>query len=562
VSHSIAQHSGSATVASMQKNTPVLVPVQRLVEYSCSSDTDQDTNDCVVGGERQTSGGVFGVLNSVVADNATNLSALAAEAVVEWPVVSRFDETTLGCTAASAVEAPILSEDEDLFGDLADDESDVEISGTAKVNTVKTEKKAGKRTYDKVLACFFCRKLLKLKIKRHLEMVHAKEPEVEQVLLSSEEDCKLGFARLTNRGNFNHNIRVLESGEGTLIVGRRSSRPVSNSDYLPCVHCLVFFMSSDINRHSRACKFKPTEVESEGSKTEKRVSSLSRMLLEGAMKKKYVQASDKFKMETLSNMRCDELTTLVKKDAVIIRFGCILHHRLGKQRCHDISQRMRQLGRLLQEVNRLNAVAGGQLVNLEQCLSGEKFDIVLEATENLCSQFDDESGRHLFNNPSLGLKLGHTLAKCAELKVGMAIRSMDSNMRAEAEAFMALHKAEWTSQISGPSLASLKKRRYNNPQLLPLTSDLVKLKTFQERQMDMLTASLRKQPTYSTWRSLLEVVYSRVVIFNKRRGGETARLLLSAYEMRPKWEQVASDVLIQTLTPVEQQLLRRYLKKM
>ena len=85
----------------------------------------------------------------------------------------------------------------------------------------------------------------------------------------------------------------------------------------------------------------------------------------------------------------------------------------------------------------------------------------------------------------------------------------------------------------------------------------MKLRKYQEEQMAKLGRLLNELPTYSTWRNLLDVVYCRVVIFNKRRGGETAKLLLQAYVNRPTWERVASDAIVSTLTPVEQRLLRR-----
>ena len=101
---------------------------------------------------------------------------------------------------------------------------------------------------------------------------------------------------------------------------------------------------------------------------------------------------------------------------VILRFGTSLHDRHGKSRAHDISQRMRQLARLLREVNRMRPKEILEDLDLDGCLSGNSFDLVMSATRSLCGCHDDPSGRPLFHNPSLGLKLGHSLAKCADLK--------------------------------------------------------------------------------------------------------------------------------------------------
>jgi hypothetical protein len=109
-------------------------------------------------------------------------------------------------------------------------ESDEESSKTTENEEVSDEKRLGKqkavrkavRKYDKVLACFYCHKLLKMKMKRHLETVHRDEPEVQRLLLLADKsEKKTGFARLVNRGNFIHNTDVLRGSEGELIVRRR-----------------------------------------------------------------------------------------------------------------------------------------------------------------------------------------------------------------------------------------------------------------------------------------------------------------------------------------------------
>jgi hypothetical protein len=270
--------------------------------------------------------------------------------------------------------------------------------------------------------------------------------------------------------------------------------------------------------------------------SKKHEASLSRLLLEGAVKGENLRTSPTFRRDVLHSMYNDAITKICKKDNAILKFGASLHKRLGRNRAHDISQRMRQLGRLVQSVN-FNNVA--EHISLNDCLSGENFDKVVEATQSLCGFFDDPAGRPMMKNPSLGLKLGHSLAKCGHVKIGVALRTGSTIMRQEAEAFLALHKAEWTNNFSSASLATLKHRAYNNPVLLSLTSDLVNLKDYQVEQITHLNDELLRSPSYSMWRNLMEQVYTRLVIFNKRQCGETAKLLLETYRNRPTWVDVA-----------------------
>jgi len=139
---------------------------------------------------------------------------------------------------------------------------------------------------------------------------------------------------------------------------------------------------------------------------------------------------------------------------------------------------MRQLGRLVAKINENR----DEKLTLSDCLSGQHFDDVVEATKALCKAFDDASGRPLFSNPSIGLKLGHSLVKCARIKKGIAVRTRDVILGHDADSFLSLHKADWTDRVSSASLASLKRRRYHNPDILPLTSDHLKLKEFQSSE--------------------------------------------------------------------------------
>ena len=50
----------------------------------------------------------------------------------------------------------------------------------------------------------------------------------------------------------------------------------------------------------------------------------------------------------------------------------------------------------------------------------------------------DSTGRRVYRKPSLAGKLGHSLKKCAQLKLGLAIRQSDLVMKQEANAFLYL----------------------------------------------------------------------------------------------------------------------------
>jgi len=342
------------------------------------------------------------------------------------------------------------------------EESSTKDKKSVYVNVCKRED--GNRAYNKELCCFFCKQLLKLKIQRHFTTVHKKEPEVLRILSKPQIEQDLLFTSLKHRGNFNHNVEVLERGVRELIVCRRPSTATQADEYLPCVHCLGFFLSMNLYAHNGQCKFnlnasptpKATESE-ENTKHSKNVLGKARMFLAGTLHQDFAEMSDSFRSDIVDTMRVDELSKYVQTDSLIIKYGATLYRRHGKTRCHDISQKMRLLARLVLSVRQ--GRYAGQYPNLESLITGAAFDCVIETTEQLCQLEENELGRPLFKNPTLGLNMGHILVKIAEIKRGMGIRNSIRSYIDDADAFLNLHKADWTNHISSASLATFKHRK-------------------------------------------------------------------------------------------------------
>ena len=194
--------------------------------------------------------------------------------------------------------------------------------------------------------------------------------------------------------------------------------------------------------------------------------------------------------------------------------------------------------------------------SLTNFLSGEAFDIVLKWMEELCGVVHTEDGRPAFKTPSLAVRLGHLLIKIGNVKRGWALRCQNEAVRLAAETFLSLVKSEWTDTVSSCALNTLKRRKDQSVQILPLTEDLVKVKRHMLKEMTMKTQDLLSGPEYTAWRELAQVAMSRLILFNKRRGGEVSRLLL-IYQDRPKWEEGMNKEILDSLQGLELALNKR-----
>jgi len=281
----------------------------------------------------------------------------------------------------------------------------------------------------------------------------------------------------------------------------------------------------------------------------------ARMLMSGVLDSED-DNSDDFISDIIHKMRLDKFTRTVKGDVLISKFGSALYYRYGKVRKNDISARMRHLARLLVVINRPRK----HPLTLLQCINGKHFDRIVDSCVELCGSKLDETGRPVFERPSIGLKLGNYLVKCAQLKGGMGIRDNDKVTTGEADRYLNIHESEWKDKISCRALQTLRSLQLNNPKSLPLTSDLMKFREFLDERIDQLTSELRIHIfEYSVWRNLLELVLCSVIVFNKRRGGEASKLYLSAYKNRADWVKGSNQEILESLTPLERQLLNRFI---
>lgn len=387
------------------------------------------------------------------------------------------------------------------------------------------------------------------KIARHLEDVHSNESEVASALAikkGSKERAK-ALEKIRLKGNYHHNAKVVSSGKGELIVKKRPSEGDNNEvkDYLPCPNCLGFSKKTELWRHVKICPFKNTN---EDKIVTHNVISESRMML---LPFTCPKASLLLQESVLAKMKTDDISFLCKHDNLILMFGSAVIEKVGRKNASDVSQRMRQLARLL---NVLNEEKDGPL---EDFLNPCNFDLVLKSVKKLCQFSNDaDNGNTSVATPSLALRLGHHLKKCAQICRGVGLRERNEEMIQNTKHFLELMEFEWSDRISSSSLSTLERNKPNKVEL-PLASDLELVRKSMTSKISSLGNKLKEKVMPETWSDLAQFTAARMITFNKRRSGEASRLFLKDYNNRPKVTE-DSDALMSTLDPLETQLCKRY----
>nr|XP_023028017.1 uncharacterized protein LOC111516064 [Leptinotarsa decemlineata] len=238
----------------------------------------------------------------------------------------------------------------------------------------------------------------------------------------------------------------------------------------------------------------------------------------------------------------------------IIKLGALLFEKFSAQQHDYIRQTMRQLGRLLLQMKSCDK----KISSLSEALRPVFFDNLLKAVKCLCSSSFNDQIVQKYGIPSLALKIGHSLRKCAQIVRSEALRKGDLNTDRETKGFMDIMDLEWRHKISSIALKTLHERKINCTEMLPITSDILKLNHYLDVVIETCLLNFYSEVDISQhWHKLSSAVLCRIILFNKRRSGEASRMTLEQYACRPDWKEQCTTELKDSLTSLEKTLANR-----
>lgn len=406
--------------------------------------------------------------------------------------------------------------------------------------------------HDKRHACYYC-DMLVTNIGRHYQEIHSAEAEVKQLCQTgNKKEKQFQLAKLRLLGDYHHNLKVIQTQKGLMILVRRPSHGHTPDvgDYLPCTLCLGFLHRKDLWRHIKHC---PCRVEPLEAHSFRRYQMESRLLLAPILND--CSSASQALQNVLSVMKKDTIGLVARNDPLILSYGSICADKMARHETTYVSQKMRQLARLLMKLRELKGCADAHLSDF---LSPDSFDDVVSAVKLEC-QFVPSDEQHLarLSTPSLAMKLGHALQKCASMLRNTALKARDSDLASSAANYLLVHASEWPQRVSTFALRTIQLDRQNKPEVLPLTGDIIKLSKYLDVELKEKTASYEQECTAVHYEELVQVTLAKLITFNKRRSGETERIELHQYAHLPHVIGLANAEFSATLKPSERKLCER-----
>ena len=177
-----------------------------------------------------------------------------------------------------------------------------------------------------------------------------------------------------------------------------------------------------------------------------------------------------------------------------------------------------------------------------------KFKEVAEATQRVAGFKDGDVGV-----PSVALKIGFSLSECAGILKSEGIMNEDDDGVRSADRFLELYRREWKVMVSSRALGTLQERKWNAPDKLPIHEDVKRTASVLKNDLEQAKLQLRETPSIQNYVSLARATLATVLLFNRRRPGETERLTIETFGKRSK---SVNEEITQHLSQLEQELCR------
>jgi hypothetical protein len=241
------------------------------------------------------------------------------------------------------------------------------------------------------------------------------------------------------------------------------------------------------------------------------------------------EASPALQREVFSIMLNDEVGTLARKDPLIISIGNLwLERNVGNKlmRASYTSAIMRLCANMLLILRRnsLPSKDPGPTSAFWDYLRPQYFDMLCRAA--IATATKDVDDMEDLKSPSNAIKLGYELKRLINIKLGLAIRERDKEIKEECRDLMQLFHNEWSQKVTKLARVALAERQYTIEQQLPVPDDLVKLSRYLDEQLAIFDSS---DMSASNFRHAVQLSEAKLISFNRRRAGEIQALRLVYY---------------------------------
>lgn len=306
-----------------------------------------------------------------------------------------------------------------------------------------------------------------------------------------------------------------------------------------CEACGEYLRSTGVRRHWNNCTGNPLPGE--------RIMKEFSQLVEGRV---HAEASQD--LHTIfSRMGDDEEILVIRFDWIIIAYGNVLCINLWRDyQLRVIKGKLRNAGKLLIASKRILP----EITDFASLYHVSRIKTVVGAIQQIAG-FDLVTKE--FKSPGTASTFVTLVNKIGE-RLALELMQQDDEEKEKAvNKFLIVFQNEAKIKINkAVSVTQINVRR-DKTEILPSTEDIGRLAAYLDREREISFAKLSKEFSYDEWMQLTNLTSMSVLVFNRKRVGDTQNILLKEFEKREFISQHKHAIPDETLEMIKSRMMIR-----
>ncbi|XP_074035171.1 uncharacterized protein isoform X2 [Leptinotarsa decemlineata] len=364
--------------------------------------------------------------------------------------------------------------------------------------------------------CCFCQKRL-FKVYRHYTEVHKTEREVREIINLPKKSAyrRSLLDKLRKKGDHLFNTQIKDKYQNDIVCKETIQQTkVKRERNVPCPSCLGYYSKFSIRHHLEKCmpvkekKTRRNNIQAQCRKFENKLHPKASTVLRGNI---------------FPVLNEDDVTDAIRYDDLVITYANYLCRKYtAEHHSQQIRSNMRAIGRLILAMREINP----QINNLTDAFDPSKVDLIIEGIERVAG-LDEIS--NLYRSPATAMLLTTELKKICKLMEIEFIKKQDDEGKKRMEDLYLLFNLEFQVTVNKKGLETQKINFRRKKFDLPKTEQIAKFRIYLESKILHYTTRMSQNYSFKDWTHLTEYSLVHLAIFNRKRPGETQRLLIDDY---------------------------------
>ncbi len=282
-----------------------------------------------------------------------------------------------------------------------------------------------------------------------------------------------------------------------------------------CPKCLGSFISTNIRHHYPKC-FK-------GKLNGEHIALTLSKAIDGQID---AGASDRLRLKIFPVLRVDNIVKLIRYDSLLIIYGnklCIKYTPHYQE--NMIRARLRLVGRLLFVLKNINK----EISDLASVYNPKIYDSLIESFR-VVGGYNPLTNE--FKSPATASSAVMLVKQIGKILVAECIKSEDPLKQQRTENFLKLLESDVGTSILKCVTDTQARMRREKVIKMPTTEDVKRLNRYLKVERTKCFSNLKEKYSYFNWLRLAEFTMASIIIFNRRRTGETQNIVVKDFELR------------------------------